>query len=106
MTAIAGSMRWRALALVVAGLGVAVIAAFAVPRGPNMDFVPQMAPEAAVAEGGGPLFVQAREVTIAEWNRCHEDGACTLRLRPPPGGNPDEWPATGLNWLDVNEYLV
>ncbi|WP_210215727.1 formylglycine-generating enzyme family protein [Roseitalea porphyridii] len=99
-------MRCRALALVVTGLCVAVIAAFAVPRGPDMDYIPLMAAKPAVAEGGGPLFVQAREVTIAEWNRCHDDGACTHALRPPPGGNPDEWPATGLNWLDVNEYLV
>ncbi|MEQ8543914.1 MAG: SUMF1/EgtB/PvdO family nonheme iron enzyme, partial [Roseitalea porphyridii] len=57
-------------------------------------------------QGRAIRFVQAREVTIAEWNRCHADGACALRLKPPPGGEAAEWPATGLNWLDVNEYLV
>lgn len=106
MTAAVTARRIGAAALVAAGLSVAVIAGTAIRPGPDMDYIPPMAAEPAVAEGGGPLFVQAREVTIAEWNRCHEDGACTLRLKPPPGGRAAEWPATGLNWLDVNEYLV
>jgi formylglycine-generating enzyme required for sulfatase activity len=72
--------------------------------GTNMDYVPRMADKPVVTERG-PLYVQAREVTVAEWNRCHEAGACTLRLRPPRGGEADEWPATGLNWQDVNEYV-
>lgn len=71
-----------------------------------MDFVPQMASKPLVVEDGRVLYVQVHEVTIAEWNRCHSDGACTLLLRPPPGGDGADWPATGLNWLDVNEYLA
>jgi len=105
MMATATAERIGAAALVMVGLSVAVIAALAIQRGPEMDYVPQMAEKPTVSEKGGPLFVQAYEVTIAEWNRCHADGACTLLLRPPRGGNPAEWPATGLNWIDVNEYL-
>lgn len=100
------SVQWGATVAVVTGLCVAVAAFMVAERGPDMDYVPQMAAKPAVSESGGPLYVQAREVTIAEWNRCHADGACTLALRAPPGGMANEWPATGLNWLDVNEYLA
>lgn len=105
MTATRTATGFGAMALFAASLCVAVIAAFTLPRGPDMDYVPPMAEKPAIADSGGPLYVQAHEVTIAEWNRCHADGACTLALRPPRGGDPANWPATGLNWLDVTEYL-
>jgi hypothetical protein len=41
---------------------------------------------AALRDGGWrALYVQAHEVTIADWNRCADDGACALRLRAPRG---------------------
>lgn len=72
---------------------------------PNPDYIPNMA--ATQTETGARLWVQTREVTIAEWNRCHADGACTLTLRPPVFAKGDEdWPATGLSYVDVSEYLA
>lgn len=105
MMAMSRSERLGTASLLLLAVCVVIVAALVTGRGPNMDYVPQMAERPVISESGGPLYVQAHEVTIAEWNRCHADGACTLLLRPPRGGEAEQWPATGLNWLDVNEYL-
>jgi len=73
-------------------------------RGPDMAFVPDMA--TFVMADGATIHVQAHEVTITQWNRCADDGACALRLRPPRGEVAADWPATGLNAVDVNQYLI
>ena len=104
-------MRWHHLVLMstaslLGGFGAVIAVGIVADPGPNMEYVPQMAPTPFVGEDGRTLYVQAHEVTVAEWNRCHADGACKLLLRPPPGGDKADWPATGLNWLDVNEYLA
>ncbi|SEQ48458.1 formylglycine-generating enzyme family protein [Thalassovita taeanensis] len=97
---------------IVAGLSVMVSAsvifgaASIFLRGPDADYIPQMALIPVASSSGGELFVQAREVTISEWNRCHASGDCTLQLRPPVGHTGADYPATGLNWVDVNEYLT
>ena len=75
-------------------------------RGPDMNFVPTMADRPFVMEDGSPLYVQAFEVTVADWNRCADVGACALRLRAPRGQSDAAFPATGLNWVDVNQYLT
>lgn len=94
---------WRFLGLTAAGLGAVLVAALISVSGPDMDYVPAMAPRPVERAGGRLLYVQAHEVTIAEWNRCHEAGACSLALRVPDQSDGADWPATGLNWLDVNE---
>ncbi|MFV0475524.1 MAG: formylglycine-generating enzyme family protein [Pikeienuella sp.] len=83
---------------------VAIGAALWLRRGPDPEFIPAMAP--FIAADGSRLYVQAREVTVAEWNRCHDDGACALRLKPPSGEPGTDWPATGLSSIDVREYVA
>jgi formylglycine-generating enzyme required for sulfatase activity len=85
--------------------GAAFGAAFFFDRGPDMAYIPPMANAPVITEDGRTIYVQATEVTIEQWNRCHEDGACELSIRPPQGQDPALYPATGLNWLDVNQYL-
>lgn len=53
------------------------------------------------------IWVQSHEVTITEWNACNDAGACALRLRLPAHLDPGKsYPATGLSWVDANEYLT
>lgn len=99
----------RSLIFGAAGLAMAVALAGAAAlqlRGPDMGFVPAMADRPVVMSDGSVFFAQAREVTIAEWNRCADAGACALRLRPPAVAAEADYPATGLNWVDVSQYLA
>lgn len=95
----------RLVALAAAGVGAAIGAAVLMTRGPDPEILPTMV---EIAQEGQPAFwLQTHEVTIADWNRCHDAGACTLRLRPPArSAEGVDWPATGLNYLDVSEYLA
>lgn len=74
-------------------------------RGPDFSYVPQMAEHAVDLPDGHKVFVQKYEVTVTEWNLCHADGACDLALRAPTGLDMAETPATGLNYVDVSQYL-
>lgn len=98
-------LRWLAAALLLVGVGGIAGAAIFHDRGPDMDYVPTMASAPVITEDGRTIYVQATEVTVAQWNQCHADGACTLSLRPPRGEDPSNYPATGINWLDVSQYL-
>ena len=64
---------------------IALGAAWGFLRGPDLDYVPQMAERVVTLPDGHAIYVQKYEVTVAEWNRCHADGACELALRAPPG---------------------
>ncbi len=77
-------------------------------RGSDLDptLLPEMAPAPVVLSSGATLFVQKHEVTIAEWNTCHAQGACTLKLRARPDQDARRTPATGLSYVDVGEYLA
>ena len=89
------------------GLAVAaLIGAALLPRGPELMAGPQMAEQPVVFPDGSPLYVQKYEVTVAEWNLCHDAGACTLDLRVTANRTEVEMPATGLAYPDVNEYLT
>ncbi len=90
-------------ALVAGAIG---LAAHVNRGGTDTGLVPPMVRAPVVSDTGVPLYVQTREVTVADWNICHDAGACTLRLRPPPGGAAETSPATGLNWNDVQEYIA
>ena len=92
-------------------LGVAVLAAAGIlgvalmQRGPDPTFLPEMATDAIILQGGRPLYVQRHEVTIAEWNRCAADRACDLTLRARPDQDPAKTPATGLSYIDAQQYV-
>ena len=60
----------------------------------------QMSP---VAVAGHALQVSRHEVTVASWRRCFADGGCSHM--PVSLSTSDQLPVTGVNWLDVNEYL-
>lgn len=87
--------------LAVAGL----IGATLQSRGPDLSYVPVMADQPVLMPDGAPLYVQKYEVSIAEWNACHNAGFCTLALRATGDHTEDEMPATGLSFVDVSEYL-
>ncbi len=57
-------------------------------------------------DSGVVVRVARFEVSVADWNRCHTDGACTLRLKSKGRTADERTPAVGLNWFDVGEYLV
>lgn len=57
-------------------------------------------------DGGTVISVARFEVSVADWNHCHRDGACTLRLKSNGRTADERTPAVGLNWFDVSEYLV
>lgn len=95
------------LRLVGLGLVAAGIAGVALSqRGPDLSAMPEMAAGAVTMPDGRAFYAQRHEVTITEWNRCAADKACDLTLRARPDQNPDVTPATGLNYLDVQQYVL
>ncbi|PVA10862.1 nitrate reductase [Pelagivirga sediminicola] len=52
------------------------------------------------------LWVQRHEVTVSEWNTCHDAGGCGLWLVTRPDQDPDTTPATGLSYPDTQEYVA
>lgn len=75
-------------------------------RGPDPQFSPIMAENPIVLPGGQAFYLQKYEVTVAEWNACHADGGCDLQLRAAQGRQEHELPATGLSYVDVQQYLA
>ncbi|NHQ75228.1 formylglycine-generating enzyme family protein [Roseovarius gahaiensis] len=71
----------------------------------NLSLVPEMAASPVTLSTGARLYVQKYELTVAEWNTCHADGGCSLRLRTRPDQDARVTPATGLSYVDVTEYL-
>ncbi|WP_417208140.1 formylglycine-generating enzyme family protein, partial [Antarctobacter sp.] len=67
---------------------------------------PDMVQSPVQLPGGAALHVQRHEVTVAEWNACHDGGGCALHLRVRPGMDAATTPAAGLSHVDVTEYLV
>lgn len=65
-----------------------------------------MADRPVILADGRALQAQRHEVTIAEWNACHDQGGCTLALRTQPDQDPATTPATGLSHVDVQEYIA
>jgi len=68
------------------------------PSAPLVDLVRVTLPSGEV------LFVQRTEVTVRDWARCHAEGGCSLALRDPDAGQ--DYPATGVSYLDAQEYLA
>ena len=87
-------------------VGVALITGIALSlRGPDLTYAPEMAASPVIMPDNRELFVQRYEVTIAEWNTCFAQGGCSMALRARPDQDPDTVPATGLNYIDVQEYV-
>lgn len=95
---------WRALGLL-ALLATALALAFWAARGPNAAYLPEFAPDPLILPDGRALYAARFEVTVAEWNRCAEDGACVIALKPRPGQDPTTTPATGISWIDARDYV-
>lgn len=72
---------------------------------PNQAYLPQMAETSVQLPDGRVIFVQKYEVSVAEWNACHAEGVCSEKLRPPKGLTAADAPATGLNYLDISQYV-
>ena len=69
----------------------------------NSALIPDMVgPIGAV----GALWVQRTEVTIAQFNACHDAGGCALWLLARPDQDPATTPATGLSYPDTKEYVA
>ena len=94
------------LVLAVVGTSMAAITGTMLSqRGPDPAFLPDMANFAVVMPDGRTFYAQRHEVTIAEWNRCAADGSCGLTLRARPDREEATTPATGLSFIDVQEYV-
>ena len=88
------------------GLAAAIIAWVALTqRGPDLTYLPVMAERAVILPVGRSVYVQKHEVTVTEWNRCADEGACELTLRARPDEDPATTPATGLSYVDVQQYV-
>lgn len=74
-------------------------------RRPDLAQSVEMAEHPVLMPDGTPLYVQKYELSIAEWNDCHNAGGCTLALRASGNHTEAEMPATGLSYVDVSEYL-
>lgn len=75
-------------------------------RDPDPSYLPVMAEKAVVLPDGRSVYAQKFEVTVAEWNRCASDGGCALTLRARPDQDPATTPATGLSYVDVQEFVA
>lgn len=75
-------------------------------RGPNPSYLPEMAAQAVVMPEGRAVYVQKYEVTVAEWNRCADEGGCDFVLRSRPDQDAARTPATGLSFVDVQQYVT
>ncbi|KAG1715140.1 hypothetical protein GQR58_000096 [Nymphon striatum] len=72
--------------------------------GPDLSALPDMVEVNTVGETA--LFVQVDEVTVAQWNRCFDAGACELKMSPPKGGAAEGYPATGVSYPDAQQYIA
>lgn len=96
-----------ALGVAALGLLAAVIAGGALlQRAPDPVFLPVMSDRPILLPDGRALYVQRHEVTIAEWARCVAQDACALSVRARADQDPATTPATGLNYIDVQEYIT
>lgn len=95
------SLRFAAFGVLAAGLVGGVLW----QRAPDPTFVPVMSDRPVILPDGSAMYVQRHEVTVAEWNMCHADNTCSIALRARPDQDPAITPATGLSYVDVQEYL-
>ncbi len=96
-------LRIGVLACVVVGGAIGVTQ---IRRDLDPSLAPAMAQRGIVLPDGKALWVQRYEVTVAQWNLCAAEKGCTLTLRIRTGQDPETTPATGISYLDVQEYIA
>lgn len=52
------------------------------------------------------LRVMRHEVSIADWRKCYDDGACSYLPKPGLGAIDDGFPVTDVNVFDAEEFVV
>lgn len=52
------------------------------------------------------LRVMRHEVSIAQWQLCHRDGACRHMPKPGRGATDGSFPVTDINAFDVDEFVA
>ena len=55
---------------------------------------------------GHGLSVMRHEVTIAQWQLCVDDGACSFSPKSVPGAENKTFPVTGIGALDAQEFVT
>lgn len=83
---------------------VALVGAALVLRGPDTALPDLIQAQRVTLKDGRALRVQIREVTMAEWQACHDAGACELsfsaRIKTA------DYPATGLSYPDAMQFVA
>lgn len=94
------------LAVAAVAAAVALWAAFGWPDAQRVSRPSlEMAAAPVRLPDGSALHVARYEVTVAQWNACFDDGGCMLELRSRDDHDPETMPATGLNYVDVGEFI-
>jgi formylglycine-generating enzyme required for sulfatase activity len=57
-------------------------------------------------DAGNGISVMRSEVTIAQWQHCVDDGACSFSPKPGLGARDDGFPVTGIGALDAQEFVA
>lgn len=56
-------------------------------------------------DAGKGLAVMRHEVTIAQWQNCVDDNACSFSPKPGLGAKGEKFPVTGIGALDAQEFV-
>lgn len=72
-------------------------------RGHDLSLATQMVPITLNDSDGRTLLVSRYEVTVESWRQCYRDGGCHHMPQSPAGS--DDVPVTGVNYIDVGDYL-
>jgi len=97
------SLRFAAAGLAV----VALVGAALVLRGPGdvlRGTSDTLQAQAVTLKDGRSLWVQTREVTVQEWQTCHDAKACDLDFSRKLGDI--DYPATGLSFPDAMQFVA
>lgn len=91
-------------AVIVTFAGAGLVTGLVMTSDNDLAPLPEMV-AAQLTDTGAQAFVQVHETTIEEWNRCYVQGGCALQLRPPQNSKAQDFPATGINWMDAQDYV-
>ena len=85
-------------------IGAAVLSWSGLPR--DSSIREQMLPVHMGNTEGRVLFVSRFEVTAESWAQCFRDKVCSHMPSTASRNAAKPMPVTGVNWFDVNEYLI
>lgn len=97
------SFALKSLVAVVALTALTLGAAQFMP-GTEISESPDIRTTDVVLEDGRTLTVQTREVTLMQWQDCHDAGQCTLDLSQ--NLREEDYPATGLSYIEIGRAHV